>query len=473
MLRLNIAIREWNSIAPKVNSSIQNSTEIEFWLSERVCSAVAELMQRGDFKRLAKQPLDLIHGSSSPARQLVNEIDDALVDTAKSLYSILCRPSVELVCAGEHVTPDPARARNPGTTRAIDEVVEITQYEATITSDVPSNDRTHKVKIRRRLATPDYTHLKRVLSEIAARPWLDLACEDDYFASTTDLNLKSEQIDGDQRKTPIQIGSMLPILQPSLRYGGDFIFQCMLLRISHWKEMLRRISDAILEKFRASHKSDLKDAQDIRAAWRLSQRLIDDLHSVYRLEKVSLLRDACITLLQTYASYRNVADLRWLGLNEELWKCGKGVRLYVEKGDQRMVYAIGDALLEVRRGFDDDEDIESRIAELSRSHALCIIQGVGRRQVYWQGQKVDADWVKLGTPWALICDLAEKAKRGLGVDKVDVKYSLKDARYQLGKHIPVTFRSGISAILGGYKLMLEPAQICIQVFEEHESLKEL
>lgn len=473
MNRLDIAIREWNSIRSKDYSNRVTSTEIEFWLSERVCFAAAELIQRGDFKRLARRPLDLIQGSKSGPRQLVNQIDAALLQTASSLSSILRRPSVEFAFGLEWRLPDQTPETSAIVEQAIAESVVIFREGQAIEPEQSAENQTIKVDGLAQPVTSEYANLAKALTGIADRPWLDLACEADYFASTGSLNLAVTPTSQDRPRVAIQFGGMLPLLQPSLRYGGDYIFRNLQFRVAHWRDVLSRISNLMLKNVLDSQAADSEDARDIRTAWQPVQPLLEELQAVYRPERESLLTDACLTLVQVYACYKPNVDLQWLGLKLEDRGLCTHMQICIEKGDQRMVDAIADALFEVRRSFGDDEDIESRIQALSQSHSLCIIQGVGRRELYWHGEKVNADWTKIGTSWSLICDLAERAKRGLGLDKLDVKYSLKDAKHRLAQQIPELLKSKIAAIRGSYKLALEPGEICIQVFEENESLTEL
>jgi len=422
----------------KYRVSELSSNEINFWLADRVCSAVAELTQRSDFKRLARWPLDrLCQGSTFPERCVIEQIDSALLQTASALASILERPSVGAAFSLQEPLPD-------------------------------SRGESNSILLQMR---PSYSDYIALLSRIADRPWLDLACEDDYFDSTQGLNLAVKPVSNELPGTMVPMADLVPFLQPSLRYAGDFVFRCLLLRIDHWSSLLSQFSELMLKKLRQSQSINGQDAQDILAARQPVRPLLKELQTLYQAEGDAPLREACLVLLRAYVSYRPDADLNWLSLAPAGIERAGILRFHVARGDVRMIEAVAAAVREVKCGLSELEDVDSQIQELSKLHTLCIIQGNGRRELYWQGDKVDVDWKGADKPWALLFDLAEKARKGLALDDFDGVYKLKDAKYRLNKLIPPDLKDKIRASAGRYQLQLDPEQICIRIFQSDEVLR--
>ncbi len=492
MKRLEFALREWAHIESSRNSAKIRSSELDFWLSNRVCAAIAELTHRSDFKQMARWPLDRLRpGASTPERQLIEQIDAALVQTATSLASILSRSSVQAafgplpssvvtLSGSETITGDmtPSGAALVQTATSLASILSRSRVPAAFRPQKSSTGTTVEYSTIAEDAEPVRDRLMESLSYIAGRPWLDLVCTRDYFHSTGGMNLVVEPSRQDDSITPktavaVQWGHMIPAFEPSLRYGADFVFRCLELRIMHWKSVLTRASTLIMQTIKDSLSAQCQDAQDVRDVRIPVQSLFEELKALYRAERDTPLRDACLVLVQTYASYNPSAELTWLGLDSASRDWAGMVRVAVERDDMRMVEAVVAALQEVQRGLEEVEDVESRILELAKSHTLCIIEGIGRRDLYWQGDKIEADWAKAKSSWSLLVALAEKAAKGLAFDGFDLEVSVKDAKSRLRAHVPVElFEKIMPNGRRTYRLDLAPEQICVRTFEEDEVLKE-
>jgi hypothetical protein len=127
-----------------------------------------------------------------------------------------------------------------------------------------------------------------------------------------------------------------------------------------------------------------------------------------------------------------------------------------------------------RHGADSDCLLEAKC----RSQPLVMVMGRGRREVYWQGQRLDVDWSIHQAPWDLLAILAERACSLQGADRFDLeggrRSRLKDRRHRLIRFLPASLNEKIHpAGRGTYKLALRPEEICLLQYAEEERLAEL
>ena len=135
------------------------------------------------------------------------------------------------------------------------------------------------------------------------------------------------------------------------------------------------------------------------------------------------------------------------------------------------------ALLHVTTLYQRAVDAEDVLNEKRRSYRLVVVTGRGRCEVYWKGQRVEADWSEQRAPWSLLLALVEQAKSGQGADAFDLepeaRGALKDRRYRLKQQLPAELDAHIQpAGRGTYQLHLPPGELCLLQFEEEERLVE-
>jgi len=121
---------------------------------------------------------------------------------------------------------------------------------------------------------------------------------------------------------------------------------------------------------------------------------------------------------------------------------------------------------------------DSSLEAKCRSQPLVLVMGRGRREVYWQGQRLDVDWSIHQAPWDLLATLAERACSLQGADTFDLeggrRSRLKDRRHRLIRFLPASLNEKIHpAGRGTYKLALRPEEICLLQYAEAERLAEL
>jgi hypothetical protein len=138
---------------------------------------------------------------------------------------------------------------------------------------------------------------------------------------------------------------------------------------------------------------------------------------------------------------------------------------------------IATALFDIAPLFRERPDATTVLEEKCRSHALVVVMGRGRREVYWQGELVDVDWCGQRAPWDLLAALVESATSAQGADAFtlgdETRGALKDRRHRLKKLLPQSLDDAIQpAGRATYKLALGPEAICLLRYEEDKQFVE-
>ena len=116
-------------------------------------------------------------------------------------------------------------------------------------------------------------------------------------------------------------------------------------------------------------------------------------------------------------------------------------------------------------------DVDRKIDEAIQNHELCILDGLGRRELHWRQELIDVDWSTRGRAWTLLIHLAKKAKTKQGIDECDqLGISLRDARNDLKKLLPHDLYELTSVKKGVHRLDFPPDQIWTTSLESVEQL---
>lgn len=432
--RVEFALRQWQRIRPKTGDVPKNLSikAISSWLERDVCTICAELIARPDFRLFARwSPDAMLTESQSKERILVEEIETALLDTASYLAGFASRPSVQRKLVRERVT----RTAHAGTQ---------SQTASDSRGSSSTNENAAKGRVRSKvLEQPAARHeskvasLQRELQIIASRPWHDLVSAHDYFSSTANLNLVDPAIWHGPNHRVVSVAEFLPFCEPRLRLPGDFITRCMFIRIDYWRSVLQE-ANVTLQTALRSQPLDSKGRQSlVRASLNVSAPL-EKLRSMCLDGKNSRQRDAAMALVQVYAAYHPAADLSWLGAAETAKSTAVQLRYRIEKhAEIDIAEQVALSLTEMSGLYRTEIDAELLIAEKAKSHALCLIGGQGRRDGYWQGELLKANWNKQSRAWTLLFAIAEGAKHRTRVgNDTDLGISLKDARSDLKSVLP-------------------------------------
>jgi hypothetical protein len=305
---------------------------------------------------------------------------------------------------------------------------------------------------------------------IASRPWVDLVTIGDYFAPVNDLNLRDREAFLGPNSRHVQIGAFLPYCNPRLRPLGDFVSRTLLIRVEFWQDMLQKFWVRCQRIALENHLVDCEEWSKATAAMGHLSKYAEALRHGLMDDRCLRLREACLTLVQIYASFRPLADFSFLGPVAKL-ACNADGFCYFAKRRQALSIPeqVEAALTEVAGLYRSQEDQEERIRELSMRHSLLIVEGPGRREAYWNGELLDTDWQKHEKPWSLLSAMAERQMHGLGADAFDVNCSPKDARYRLRQLIPAELNKHIApAGQGTYKLRLAKEDVCVLQCQEQQ-----
>jgi len=129
-----------------------------------------------------------------------------------------------------------------------------------------------------------------------------------------------------------------------------------------------------------------------------------------------------MALLQVRACYRPRACLDWLGLPLELAGRSRLIRNRLEqRHDGSIAEQVAAALLDLGPMYRAGVDPEALVEAKCRAHALVLVMGRGRREAYWQGERLDVDWSVYQAPWDLLTTLAERVRSVQGIDAFDLE----------------------------------------------------
>lgn len=392
------ALRRWERIKPPPgrDMSAAKAKELSDWLNKDVCRVAEALIARPDLQALAKQPLTLLlpDRSRSEARIRVERIDSAITETARSLAIALRRPEI-LQAYHQHHTAVAQRTGNP------EETADRLEQQLTL------------------------------LDRIAHRPWLNLASARDYFGPAAGLNLRPVPQPNIDEPQP-ELGDFNPYFNRDLRRLGDFVFRCLLIRVEYWRRPLRA---AWVEADTAVREAGLEAAEVrlIREAWKEIDPALAALRAAYEHHPDAPARDAAVVLMQLLAAYRPNTGFQWLG--QEAAAVVKRAALLRGRVDRQQDVSIAEsaaaALEELRRRAGEEPDLDLIIKEARRSYILLIVDVPGRREVYFEGRQLEADWNSKKRAWSLLCDVAKAARQRARVRDDERDYSARDARQDL------------------------------------------
>lgn len=455
------ALRRYEILRPKDDKlSAIGAASFSHWLEHDVCVVAEHLIENPEFQTNACWPIDhLSPGVKTPERELVDEVDRLLVKLARLLAEFIRHDAVREALLRPTNRPDREWSVPPGfvalptvTFGGIREKAEASTLADAAEERQLSNE-----------WSADF---------IASRPWWDLVTVWGYFLPLGELHLKDRKayLGPDSDRTGM--GEFLPMCQPVLRPLGDFISRMLLLRIDHWLRSLRRLLTSC-QSVRSL--GDPGAWQQIEDTYCLLLGHVETLRNILRLTMEAVVRDACIVLVQVLAEYRPQMDFRWLGLREMKPPYYSCIRDSVEKRcDLALVDQVAQALSRVEPIYHRASDADDLLQTSLETHRLVVVSGSGRREVYWEGDKVDVDWSRFKTRWEFIELLAAAAKSGFGTGSNDLeesKGSWKDARSRLKRDLPPRLDELIlPAGRNTYRLNLLSDEICILQGESVDQL---
>jgi hypothetical protein len=300
-----------------------------------------------------------------------------------------------------------------------------------------------------------------------------LASSADFFSPVAELNLSNREAYLGPNTSHVQIGQFLPYVNPRFRLLGDFISHALLTRAEYWRDTLQRFS--VWGQNAVPPQQRHLDGPLLTASSAMG-RLAEDLE---RLRHAltdgadAKLREAGLVLVQTQAAFRPRADFSWLGDVATLAGNAARYRYEIEHRENfAMVEQVAVALSEMAPLYGRAEDPEAVLRQACARYELVVVDGPGRREVYWKRNEVGDQWRRQQAPWQFLVALVERLKSGLsGVDAFQIDCSPKDARYRIKRLIPGDLDVHIvSAGTGTYALDLSPEQVCLLRMEEEERI---
>ena len=416
--------------------------QLAAWIDQDVCPAIQQLLKRADFQMLAKWSItQLTVDAHSRERQSIDAVDRGLVEVSSLLSQFVQEPVIALAVT----TADRANGTAP----------------------VPPDNGA---------GADDNTESVLGLSAIqfiATRPWHDLVALADYFGPAVDLNLKDRAASLGPNSSHVQIAGFTPYFNPRLKPLGDFVSRMLLTRIEYWQGILQRFWVRCQSALHKAHLDGGAIWQRISEAWGNVYRNYESLRQDLLGDDARKLRDHCCALVQIYAAFRPMAKFPWLGLADEFSGKAATVRFRIERrSDVALADQVAAALSGVALLYWSEIDPDLLLAQKLEDQKLVVVSGPGRREVYWLGKFIEADWFKHEAAWNFLLRLAEHAAQALGVDSFDLAGARgKDARYRLKRLIPAELLDLIRpAGPGTHRLDVDISQVSILRFEAVDRL---
>jgi len=367
-------------------------SKILAWVNEYVLPAIDEVYRRPKFLDHATWPQRLlVPGAGGPHRAAVERVDQALVAEARLLHRL---------------------ARNKLVARAMENG---TRTHRGLCSDAVT------ISAEEDAATPNRVPQEPLLLDYVAgiqamsqRNWTDLVCSDDYFVPTG----------GMMRTTPlpegVTEGVFVVSLSSSLFHVGDSITRCMLQRIGAMLSFLAEFRQIVYKALRKAERAYKSQTEAEHAAHHELGQSCADLQRICFTGSDARLRDACITLVQVYATFHPAPELDWLGVSDWAIQRSQGILEHNIRSArdletvERIAAALGDLRHLYREMTPAQSDLEAAIAT---GRLVLIRRGP---EVYWEARRIDCDWHRHRKPWEMLWQLAANARMASPVNDIDL-----------------------------------------------------
>lgn len=411
MPRVELARRRYREIRPEhvptEGESIQQLLQTQkekllTWLDDDVCTAVEDYWHRPTFREQAAWSLrTLTAGAATEGRRVVETVDRALVEYAKSLLQL----------ATNQGAAERSQELDPPIRSRIERVVKLPADRDLMNFD--------------QRCGLDHVTLRTLVAEIAARFWRDLVSCDDFMWPTANWiqdscdEVMQQTTPSTQELRRIQYLDFFPSFVPKLHMVGDFVGRCMVRRIQVLTENLRSFHQRCTNAVKDLVESECPALLEIDEARTKLKEHTDRLISFFRGE-ASRIRDSCVILSQVFITFRDDADWRWLGLSD----------LHIAKGrcairGQLELLRTGELFDRVHAALSDLHELykncspaQSAIEEAIASEGLVLI--AAKQQLFWKKELVKVDWKRNTAKWNFIWHLAKKAQLGSHVIDLDV-----------------------------------------------------
>jgi hypothetical protein len=263
-------------------------------------------------------------------------------------------------------------------------------------------------------------------------------------------------------------------LNPGCSYPGTLSFAVSTFASTIGGAILNRNFVALQRAIREQQGADSEDEQALYRATEDTGAPLQQLHALTDHAPDAVRREAAMRLVQVYASYRPWADLCWLGEAAAMSAHADHLRWRVERrNDVAIPAVVAAALSELTSLCRAEIDVESVILEKISTHRLCLIDGRGRREAYWEGETIDVDWQRRGRVWTLLTAVAEDAAHSRqGVDRLsELGISLRDARADLKKLLPAELFRFLQVERGVHQLTLPGSETYFRRFDSRDRLE--
>ena len=388
MDRLDLARQRLSRLSPTPPFGINEASSdgLEDWLRHDVVPVVQDLLDNPAFRRVVLTfVVQLFADKENKRRRQLNEFAEVLADCARTMVAAAKKFGVVDVLSDRD--------------RADDESWLAEEFNR---------------KVDRR----------SVVEKMAQRPWFDLVDAEDIWTPQWGLFLR----DPDALLTR-QFRRELTYAN----YLGDHVTTLMLARARFWLQRLTTSWTDLHLRLGNLGQPAVDDLSSAFARVVVVEERYRALVAVWRNGGESRLREACLTLLQTYVAYHEAPQLPWLDQSpNSLLVSGAMLRsLFRRRGtvteaepvrgnryrvvgsyqarivDLEMIRQVAGALEDIAATYRRGVFVDDLIEEARTQYKLLVV--VKPRMVFWQGKRLDLDWDGSDASWNLMLHLAVKA----------------------------------------------------------------
>jgi len=252
---------------------------------------------------------------------------------------------------------------------------------------------------------------------IARRPWIDLVNPEEYFSAYCDLNLQSVRKEHEARYQN---------MQERWKPLGDYVLRSMFGRIDYWTQLLLGYMARLRATKWFTSRTDSPGINTVEP-WIALKQAVDQLQSTCRTAVAATRRENAVALVQVYAAYSTVPDLKWLPFDADRVNSFQALIRHVLRHpqvevevdgaesknlcDPTIVRQIAHALDDATAFYEAPDDPDELI-EWAKDRSRLLLVDRFPRAVYWDGDSLaESQWDCAEKEWCLLWRLAKNVGR--------------------------------------------------------------
>ncbi|MCC7087077.1 MAG: hypothetical protein IT427_18915 [Pirellulales bacterium] len=391
MDKIELALRRYQQLALTAQSHRDVPVpQMRAWLRNEVCRAIAVLVPRPTFRRIASWPIaTLQEGAETDERRLVVALDVQIRDVAARLQKLLASKRIEeklktLVPVKQNVVAETVTISDKGSIR-----------------NAVQQGRVDDLAIQ-------FAQLK----------WLTQSHHEKLVNINDYLSPQAEWVLTGKGKL-VQRGATLIGLNPDLPPVGNFVVLRLMKRIEERAEILRFFRVQCAKAVGSGAKHFQKQVGGIVAAGKELDRLVGEARTSFQAGPEVDVRDACVTAIQIYAAFSPRSDLDWLGLPGKVVEADRillASRL-TNLCNAQLLDRVAAALHELQNLAATVSIKQNTVDDAVAAGGLVLVDHA--RAAYWEQHPVHESYTK--REWRFLLALTKRARAGQPMSVADIE----------------------------------------------------